>query len=72
MAPPLPFAYLGSYTPVGDPPIFFLARADRVYDVRVGDELDGTYRVENAQSGVLTFKYLPLNQNQMLNTGATP
>jgi hypothetical protein len=72
MAPPLPFAFLGSYTPAGDQTVFFLTRGDRVYDVKVGDVLDGTYSVESAVGGLLTFNYKPLDQRQTLATGATP
>src|SRR5579885_3490534 len=31
-APPLPYAFMGSYAPAGQPPVFFLTKADRVYD----------------------------------------
>jgi hypothetical protein len=72
MAPPLPFAFLGSYTPAGDATVFFLTRGDRVYDVKVGDVLDGTYSVESAAGGLLTFNYKPLDQRQTLAIGATP
>src|SRR5215510_12129793 len=47
-APPLPFAYMGTYTADGAEPVFFLTRGDRVYDVKVGDVLDGTYSVDSA------------------------
>ncbi|MCX7056770.1 MAG: secretion system X translation initiation factor [Proteobacteria bacterium] len=72
MAPPLPFVFLGSYTPGGDATVFFLTRGDRVYDVKVGDTLDGIYQVESATGGQLTFNYKPLNQRQALAIGATP
>ncbi len=71
-APPLPFTYLGSYTPLGDATIYFLSKSDRVFDVRVGDSIESTYQVESAGQGQLTFKFLPLNQSQTLVTGATP
>jgi hypothetical protein len=71
-APPLPFVFLGSYTPSGDATVFFLTRGDRVYDVKVGDTVDGIYVVEAAKGGQLTFLYKPLNQRQTLATGATP
>lgn len=69
-APPFPYAFIGSYAPQGDPPVFFLSRGDRVIDVRVGDALDGVYRFESATSGQLVFVYLPLNTRQNLPTGA--
>jgi hypothetical protein len=70
MAPPLPFAFLGSYTPGGDVTVFFLTRGDRVYDVKVGDLIDDTYELAGAADGQLTFNYKPLNQQQTLATGA--
>ncbi len=71
-APPLPFVFLGSYTPSGDVTVYFLTRGDRVYDVKVGDTVDGIYQIESAKGGQLTFNYKPLNQRQTLATGATP
>ena len=70
MAPPLPFAFLGSYTPAGDATVFFLTRGDQVYDVKVGDLIDNTYELAGAADGQLTFNYKPLNQQQTLATGA--
>jgi len=72
VAPPLPFAYMGSYAPNGVQPVFFLTRGDRVYDVRVGDTLDGTYSVDGFANGQLTLTYKPLNEKQQLMTGSTP
>jgi hypothetical protein len=67
-APPLPYAFVGSYTPGGDPPVFFLARGDRVIDAHVGDRLEGVYQLESAAAGQLVFVYLPLNIRQNLST----
>ena len=39
-APPLPFAFLGSYARGTEKPVFFLTRGDVVYDVRAGDTID--------------------------------
>ena len=72
MAPPLPYVFLGSYTPSGDVTVFFLTRGDRVYDVKVGDTLDGIYHVESASDGQLIFNYKPLDQRQSMSIGATP
>jgi len=71
-APPLPFTYMGSYAPDGQAPVFFLTRADKVYDVHVGDTLDDTYHIDSFANGQLVFTYLPLNQQQPLTTGVTP
>jgi hypothetical protein len=71
-APPLPFSYMGSYAPSGSKPVFFLTQGDRVYDVHIGDTLDGTYTVDAFNNGALTFTYKPLNQQQQLMTGGAP
>jgi hypothetical protein len=66
-APPLPFQYMGSYAPDGKATVFFLTRADRVYDVRVGDMLDDTYSVDGFNGTQLLLTYKPLNIQQQLN-----
>jgi hypothetical protein len=68
-APPFPYTLVGSFSPGGDPPVFFLARGDRVIDARVGDRLDGVYRFESAAGGQLVFVYLPLDIRQNLTAG---
>jgi hypothetical protein len=70
-APPFPYAFLGSFAPEGAPPVFFLARGDRVVDARVGDRLDGVYQFESAAGGQLVFVYLPLNIRHSLASGAS-
>jgi hypothetical protein len=72
VAPPLPFTYMGSYAPNGAKPVFFLTQGDRVYDVHIGDTLDGTYSVDAFNNGTLVFTYKPLNQQQQLTTGGAP
>jgi len=72
VAPPLPFTYMGSYAPDGGAPVFFLTQGDRVYDVHVGDTLDGTYTVDSFNNGQLVFTYKPLNTQQQLTTGGAP
>jgi hypothetical protein len=72
VAPPLPFAYMGSYTPNGSPAVFFLTSGEKVYDVHVGDTIDNTYTVDAFNNGQLVFTYKPLNQQQQLSTGGAP
>jgi len=72
VAPPLPFTYMGSYAPDGGVPVFFLTQGDRVYDVHIGDTLDGTYTVDSFNNGQLVFTYKPLNTQQQLITGGAP
>jgi hypothetical protein len=71
-APPFPYAFVGSYAPAGEQPVYFLAKADRVIDAHVGDRLDGIYAFESADPGNLVFNYLPLNIRQSVPTGASP
>jgi hypothetical protein len=66
-APPLPFKYMGSYAPDGEATVFFLTRADRVYDVRVGETVDDTYSVDGYNGSQLLLTYKPLNIQQQLN-----
>lgn len=70
-APPLPFAYLGKMVDEGTT-IVFLVRQDRNYIARLGDTLDGSYRVEKIVEEGLVLTYLPLGAEQTLPFGATP
>jgi hypothetical protein len=72
VAPPLPFTYMGSYTPNGSPAVFFLTNGEKVYDVHLGDTIDNTYSVDAFNNGQLVFTYKPLNQQQQLSTGGAP
>ncbi len=68
-APPLPFTYLGRYEQEGAGTLFYLVKGDRVYDVKVGDVIDGTYSVDGVSNGQLMLTYLPLNSSQGLRLG---
>ena len=70
-APPLPYQFMGSYTPDGGAAVFFLTRADRVYDVRAGDTLENTYSVDGISGNQLLLTYKPLNIQQQLSVGGT-
>jgi hypothetical protein len=70
-APPLPYQYIGSYTPEGQAPVFFLSKGDRVFDVHVGDTLEGTYTVDSFDKSQLRLTYKPLNIQQQLIVGST-
>ena len=67
-APALPFAYMGSLEQ-GNGTVYFLAEGDRAYDVKIGDVLDATYRVDGVSNGRLMFTYLPLKTSQGLQIG---
>jgi hypothetical protein len=71
-APPLPFGIMGSYARPGDATVYFLTRQDRVFDVHVGDTIDGTYKVASAGNGQLVLTYLPLDIQQTLAIGGAP
>ena len=69
-APPLPFAFMGSYrTDGGGGAVYYLTAGDRVYDVKVGDTLDNTYSVDGVKSGQLLLTYMPLKIQQSLAVG---
>lgn len=70
-APPLPYQYIGSYTPEGQAPVFFLSKGDRVFDVHVGDTLESTYTVDGFNKTELLLTYKPLNIQQQLIVGST-
>ena len=66
-APPLQFTFIGKYGQGGGETVYFLARGDRVYDVKQGDLVDGIYRVDGVANGQLTFIYTPLDLRQTLS-----
>jgi hypothetical protein len=48
-----------------------LSRGDRIYDVRLGDELDIDYALVAIDGGNLIFNFKPLNARQTLAIGGT-
>jgi hypothetical protein len=70
-APPLPFTLLGSYAAQGDQVTYFLARGDRIYNVKPGDAIDADYTLLEADGTNLVFNYKPLNSRQSLALGGT-
>ena len=68
-APPLPFAFMGSYRAQGGGAVYYLTAGDRVYDVKVGDTLDNTYSVDGVKSGQLLLTYMPLKIQQSIAVG---
>jgi hypothetical protein len=70
VAPPLPFAYMGTYASDGSEPVFFLTQADRVYSVKVGDTLNDTYSIDSLTNGQLVMTYKPLKIQQQLSVGS--
>jgi hypothetical protein len=70
-APPLPFTYFGKLVD-DEKTTVFLARLDRNYIVRLGDTLDGTYRVASIEEDGVALTYLPLGITQTLPFAAAP
>ena len=68
-APPVPFTVMGSYAHPGDATVYFLTRGDRVFDVHIGDTIDGIYSVDGAADGQLRLTYKPLDIQQTLPLG---
>ena len=68
-APPLPFAFMGSFRTDSGGAIYYLTAGDRVYDVKVGDTLDNTYSVDGVKSGQLLLTYMPLKIQQSIAVG---
>ena len=70
-APPLPFKYLGQLQD-GRDIVLFLDHGAQTLLARVGDTLDGRYRIDAINPRQATFTYLPLNQTQTLTLRTRP
>jgi hypothetical protein len=68
-APPLPFTFIGSYSVQGDQAVFFVARNDRIYDLKTGDAVDNDYTLVAVDASNMIFNYKPLNARQTLALG---
>ncbi|MEY4764793.1 MAG: hypothetical protein RI907_1466 [Pseudomonadota bacterium] len=66
-APPLPFRFLGRASQAGQDKVF-LAWGEHNLIVAEGDAVATHYRVLHIESQAVTFKYLPLNVVQQLDT----
>jgi len=64
--PPLPYRYLGRWIE-GDQTVVFLNANQRNLAVRVGDTIDGSYKVTRIDQDRMTLLYLPLHKKQELN-----
>jgi hypothetical protein len=70
-APPLPFRFMGRYEENGQHRVF-LQENDKTWIVGVGDMLSGTYRVETIGEHSVGLRYLPLEEEQVLEMDNTP
>lgn len=68
--PPVPFTVIGKKLE-GSTWEVYLARGDQTYIATQGGEVAGDYRVESISPTQITFIYLPLNEKQTLQTGAS-
>jgi len=66
VAPPLPFRFVGRIEGREGPTIL-LARENESISVKVGEPIDGDYRLESANDSALTIVYLPLGERQTLS-----
>lgn len=69
-APALPFQYIGRMVEAGQT-VFFLTKGDKLYTVRVGDDIDGLYSIDGEMDGQLKLIYKPLSIAQTLAVGAS-
>lgn len=68
-APPLPFTYMGKMTDDPTRPLYFLVKNGTLYHVKVGDVIEGTYRIDSVAGVSLRIIYLPLDMPQLLRMG---
>lgn len=69
-APIPPFTVLGKYDDNGNIAVFLQYNGQNLA-AKVGDVLLEQYKVESIAGGVITLRYLPLDQVQTLNFGST-
>jgi hypothetical protein len=50
-------------------PVFFLVKGDELYNVKVGDVIEATYRIDSVAGSSLRLIYLPLDIAQLLPMG---
>lgn len=67
-APPFPYTYMGGLTDDNGRTAFF-NRGDRVLNVRVGDTVDGRFRVDHLDESSMTVTYVPLNKTAQVALG---
>ena len=70
-APPLPFRYFGRYVE-GNQTTVFVAHNDQNHALKLGENFAINYKLEEIKDNSLIFTYLPLNQKQNMEIGATP
>ena len=66
-APALPYTYIGSLREAGGKRTLFLLEDQQLVTARIGQVLDGRYRVDAVDENAVTLTYLPLNEKQRIN-----
>jgi hypothetical protein len=67
-APPFPYAYIGSMQDAGIRTAFF-NQGERALAVKVGDVVDGRFRVDQMSDLQMQLTYLPLNEGMTVALG---
>ena len=57
----MPYRFFGALLEKGQPASVFLGLGEKLIQARVGDTLDGGYRLESIAPRELTFKHLQMN-----------
>lgn len=70
-APPLPFTYMGKLDQGADGVQVFLMQNDKVLTVRVGDKVNRQWRLDHESESMLTFTFMPLEQQAQLSKSAS-
>lgn len=71
-APPFPYVYIGQYERPGDKPVYYLQRGESVFDVQVGQVLDGVWNIDAVADGQMRLTYAPLKLPQAISIGSIP
>ena len=61
----MPYRYAGKSLHEGQMKVY-LAKGDRVFPIRAGDTLEGTYRVQAIETTRITLVYLPLGRKETI------
>ncbi|WP_051534686.1 hypothetical protein [Deefgea rivuli] len=81
VAPPLPFQVTATWKEKNalyvviegqGQSLVLCTKCETLGRIQPGDSLMGVYRLDKLSPDMLTFTYLPLNQQQSLSTGGTP
>ena len=56
----------------GDKPVYYLQRGESVFDVQVGQVLDGVWNIDAVADGRMRLTYVPLKLPQVISLGSIP